>query len=1563
MEEAPEQPLEPQPVERQPSVVIERQPSMRLVRLPSVGLVADPEPVGELALPPPDDEYLPVQPPVVQPPVAIQRQDSLLRAGDMAMGADMDPDDGDGDELPDSPRAAVLQQGPPLMPVPPPPPPPQAEPQPSIVTEMVRLGFTPERVVNALRQTGGERDRAIDLLLARPAPGAAGRPSPDAIANLEAMGFTRGQAIAALRHTPNIEFAASWILDNPDQAAEEEEEEEPEEAEEGPPPGEAAPRQVELTEAEMIERAAAYAAEENAEEAAARGHDLATQSGSCALCHSPVDGLICGGVACSMCNICAGCLAEGVVRSCPALLNGGDLHAHPLVLGRRDDLRCNIGRENCWRGTSMWHCQTCRWAVCPPCMKAGVAADAPPPPRAGRAAAGFGKGKGKGKGLPPPPPVVPQFNATTADRIAAQSWDLRRIGMEGAVAPVEGNAGTIMLGAGVVGGEEGREGASEISVPASQAPLLDRSLSGQSQAALEGFRGKGGPNLRAARAAAAGAGHPLPEDEEAPPTEHAVATVTTAEDLLLRAAGAGLKAAEQDQVRAAVAAGELGVAGQIIMSCSLRSAVEQGSQVLCGVCAEEIAPSAQGGVVGCLTGHPIHASCAADLVLGGGVCPTCRAPLYFAQVDSSEAAKARDMAAEEVDEEEEDVEVNPDRQYRVGDIVRVSNNQQSIEALQVRPGAGGYHPEMLAARGQEGEVIDLRQVTIKTNDGDVVNLSLIEVVTFNRQDVYWWHPHLLTFVSNGNSPLDKERLLAKHSAEQLSRLRAELAAIKRARAEVGLRIASELGVVAPVQGAEEEAEAEAAAPVVPPPLQRLLTGRSLLAVDKLGTDISPADMQRARHLLALARQWGDSARAKEARAMLHEAVQVGDIDSVARTVRRHNAVRYMQHAEWSDAAKPQGEYRMAPGVRVELLTRPRRGAPRSGFALPPGMEFKSIREAVDADGGHWIRLGDARSTAIAVWEDAKAKARRKIREEDAEEEEEREVPIDLQVTVRMEDFPHAIGARVRRGPDWQYADDDGGDRGLGTILGLYTERGWARVRWDIGRRPEDYHRIGAERCYDLFYEGLPPLTPPAPQGWLQMRPGGPGTLAVAGRVRGALRCFACGGELQPPFHMGARGGGASAAFAPVTTDAVKAGDIVIIAATFEQVVVVEVMQNPLAQANAAAAGNNQALVLCRFQDDGTGEEPEEAVFRAMDLVWPASRDGGHAEEFRIVDGQPRSRRELVLMKGSVEAAREAWDAVDVEDDPQIFASCVRGHIMHARCFQGRLVAGSSCPCCPELLFVPRVQRTRRGGDDCCGGDGEGAAAAAALGEAQAVEVAAAQQASAEADDAAAADVVGRTVQGARGNQLQMKMCPVCCSGPLLNENCSDLRAHHGQCPRCSRFPFSAAAIAEALVHGGTTSVGERIPKCDRCNVTVLFNGCAECGHLFVDTDWDELPTWDDKAKACLEVQNRHRRAARMLAEQVQKEAALLAYERAALEEACSGVAEIGGEEMAEPPPPPTPLPPRCGPQCRRYHKGNCLVCEAPARLHDGHECPDGRRGSWLLLPEYESDYPEYEEEE
>ena len=89
---------------------------------------------------------------------------------------------------------------------------------------------------------------------------------------------------------------------------------------------------------------------------------------------------------------------------------------------------------------------------------------------------------------------------------------------------------------------------------------------------------------------------------------------------------------------------------------------------------------------------------------------------------------------------------------------------------------------------------------------------------------------------------------------------------------------------------------------------------------------------------------------------------------------------------------------------------------------------------------------------------------------------------------------------------------------------------------------------------------------------------------------------------------------------------------------------------------------------------------------------------------------------------------------------------------------------------------------------------------------------------------------------------------MCGAGPLLNEHCSDLAAHNGQCPRCHERPHGrnpAAMLASAAAKGAKSRGGVRstLPRCARCKVPVMYNGCMACGHSFANTGWGALPRW------------------------------------------------------------------------------------------------------------------------
>ena len=59
------------------------------------------------------------------------------------------------------------------------------------------------------------------------------------------------------------------------------------------------------------------------------------------------------------------------------------------------------------------------------------------------------------------------------------------------------------------------------------------------------------------------------------------------------------------------------------------------------------------------------------------------------------------------------------------------------------------------------------------------------------------------------------------------------------------------------------------------------------------------------------------------------------------------------------------------------------------------------------------------------------------------------------------------GDRVIRGPDWQWANQDG--NGEGTVVCIKEWKGvpnkGVRVKWDVG--DENVYRYGADDCYDV----------------------------------------------------------------------------------------------------------------------------------------------------------------------------------------------------------------------------------------------------------------------------------------------------------------------------------------------------------------------------------------------------------------------------------------------------------------------------------------------------------------
>jgi hypothetical protein len=58
-----------------------------------------------------------------------------------------------------------------------------------------------------------------------------------------------------------------------------------------------------------------------------------------------------------------------------------------------------------------------------------------------------------------------------------------------------------------------------------------------------------------------------------------------------------------------------------------------------------------------------------------------------------------------------------------------------------------------------------------------------------------------------------------------------------------------------------------------------------------------------------------------------------------------------------------------------------------------------------------------------------------------------------------------LGARVKRGPDWEWDNEDNWALGTTTRFDVSDKEGWVKVRWDAGT--ENIYRVGAGGKYDL----------------------------------------------------------------------------------------------------------------------------------------------------------------------------------------------------------------------------------------------------------------------------------------------------------------------------------------------------------------------------------------------------------------------------------------------------------------------------------------------------------------
>ena len=385
-----------------------------------------------------------------------------------------------------------------------------------------------------------------------------------------------------------------------------------------------------------------------------------------------------------------------------------------------------------------------------------------------------------------------------------------------------------------------------------------------------------------------------------------------------------------------------------------------------------------------------------------------------------------------------------------------------------------------------------------------------------------WGPSLLRLVCRADdAALFDTDPADDGAASHLLRLRAELKAVVAARAA----LRDELEGLEPAALAERE-----------------LSTDSHAAVFELMTTVSPADWQWAHHLLVLATQWGGSEEARAERATLYHGVREGELDSVARMVRRCNAARTQEAAKWADAAAGTGEYVVQPGATVDLCVSPVRGAAKTGYTLEPGTRFSSERELLDADGNMWLLVSSAdpamfRGRSVsALLRATSARALQWAR-------------------VRLRGSLSCKGVIHQDGPEAPGAE---------AVL----------VRWDGGGS-----NASKEKCANLRFAGAPPKLPP---GWLCVRPGGLGSRAVVTRARRAPRCCACGDVLVPAAFRGE-------GWPTVGDTQVTKGDCLAVAATREPVVVKLAVQGRILCSSPQKTGND---VAC----EGDAGSDENAVW-------------------------------------------------------------------------------------------------------------------------------------------------------------------------------------------------------------------------------------------------------------------------------------------------------------------------------------------------------------------------------
>lgn len=1186
----------------------------------------------------------------------------------------------------------------------------------------------------------------------------------------------------------------------------------------------------------------------------------------CTLCSEAIPSTNAGSYQCSACSLCEGCIqstireeepeSTGMIEkeevdaastsstvvkpltawTCPSVRNGGHLHRHPMIfdLTRFHRCVCDIKGPNCHNsGKIVWSCRETDFDVCMACAreeapknycrKEGTYNDETVDYNA-ETEDEFVQGLSyffdddndvacdnvEEEGEDDEEIVKnlrrqSMFNEEKAQEAISFCWSRRRA----ANTKDDDNTSGVLLGTGTVGQTTVTQEDEQIAandeaskmVPFIKGGPIDGPLSNDAEDALTVFQG----------------GFEMGLDNQ---LSISATDKVLAEDILRRISqedNSNLdKSGPYSALLNAVSSGNLGAASQLLLSsaysptgtCTTPTCIpctdnDPVPEMTCW-CGEVIdSKTAPDGVVGCLQGHAMHASCASDLMLGGGKCPTCRQTLFFPKLTNSECQTAVDFARDHTEKEyqieekkiqDEIKEIAAHGEtitYNVGDIVFINGDKKQCKYEQLKdPISGSWHEEMSDACGREGRVAEIVRL-----DGGIVSIRIVshgqhkyrrikivddykcsqcnrsrdgqrrckkcnkceaccrqtahQECTDDRQD-WFWSAKLCSLRRRGNgmpigptTAVDNSKVA--EAERSILRLRGELIAVKKAREEIKARM-----------------EDITVASITPKNL-----GPETLISDIINSGISSCDMLRARHLLGLIQEWGDSSPERAQRLSIYSELKEGNIDTVARIIRRYNASRTSESLKWIDASEENTEYIVEPHATVDLHVFPNINAPKTGFSLQSGFIFRKKDDVLDESKDHWMQIADNEITVSS----------------DIEKKEDQEV---------------------------------------------------------------------------------------TPQGWFRVKPSGD-ISAIVRRTNTSLKCFCCGDKMISDVVPGDNN------YVTVKQNEVKQGDILLVAATLERVRVERI---------------DSYRIHCSFPESNS---TYTIWYRASDLV-KQKNVCDNAEETVSINGRLRTRRELLLSFGGDEvAAQRAWDNakdLSLDEDEQNFASCVRGHIFHARCMQGLIIDGKCCPVdgCNERLFLPSVTRINDDDETCCGGtrnesEGEDEALQAALDFAGH---------SAVMEDRVAE---GATIATSSGTD-QLKMCPNCFAGPLFNKECSDMEAHHGQCveralnggqcePCTDEGDYRATSsdIAARMAQvSNTVSVTSVLPRCPKHNCIVMFNGCMSCGHLFTNINWNDLPDWNPANQYVMEVEKKRTHTARLLTEQIRMEAASLQFETEIFEE-------------------------------------------------------------------------------